>query len=649
VNHFFAISLVGIVTGCIFAVAASGLVVTYTTSGIFNFAHGAMGMFLAFTYWELRVHQHWPAPIALFVTLLVIAPLMGAAIERVLIRNLHGKETRVALVVTFGLLVVLLGLAQVIWTPTKSRSLPFFFNGHHIRLFGVAVQFHDLIVLAVAVLTAIGLRLLLFRTRLGVTMRAVVDDPELGSLNGAHPERVSQFAWALGAMLAGVGGVLIAPEVQLSHSFLTLLVVYAYAAAILGKLRSLPLTFLGGLVIGLLDAYAIGYGGSGVLKIFGEVKAILPTIFLFAILVFLPQVRLRAGRAVGVSTPRVPGFRQSLAGAGVVLAFAIFASQNLSEFWLATVSESFVFAIVMLSLVLLSGYAGQVSLMQIVFVGAGCLAMGRVGGGGLIGLLAAAAFAAVFGVLVAIPALRLQDLYLALTTLAFAIFAEWAFNQRWLLDLGGALKVPRLHVAGVAFHSEAAQLILIATIFALVAVGVLALRRGPYGRLLTAMRDSPTACTTLGVNLVFSKTTVFALSAAIAGVAGALYGGLHTTVSAGDFLYIKSLIIFLIASFGGLTTITGALFGGFFFVLIPELQKHIPIDNIQFVGIGLGAIALADNPNGFGGNVAQLGELVRARFGRGDDNDEAAEPATRADINGSEATVVDVPEPAVIS
>jgi len=639
-TNLLTFTVIGIVTGSIYAVAASGLVVTYTTSGIFNFAHGAVGMFLTFLFWELHIHHHWPTLVALVVVLFVIAPLMGVVIERILIRNLHGKETRVALVVTAALLVALLGTAQAIWDPGRARVLPRFFEGHRVRIAHVSITYHDLVVIAVAVLTAVILRYLLFHTRLGVTMRAVVDDPELSSLNGARPERVAQIAWAMGFMLAGTAGILIAPQLLIiDHLGLTLLVVNAYAAAILGKLRSLPLTFLGAIVLGLLDSYTVGYatGTFHSLRFLSGMKPILPTIFLFAILVFFPQVRLRAGRLVGVQTPRVPGLRQSMGGGVVIVVVAALLSTRLSDFWLFNTSQAFVFGIVMLSLVLLSGYAGQVSLMQMVFVGAGCLAMGHLGGGSLLGVFLAAVLAAALGAVVGLVALRLEDLYLALTTLAFAVVGQWAFNQRWALDQGGILRVPRLHLPGVAFNSEKSQLILTAIAFAAIGVLVLAIRRGPYGRLLAAMRDSPTACTTLGLNIVITKTFVFAVSGAIAGIAGALYGGLRTGITPNDFQYLLSLIIFLIASFGGLTTVTGALFGGAFFVLIPELQKHIPIDNVQNIGIGLGAIALADNPNGFGGNMSLLGELLRDRFRRGRSGGEV--PAAEAQPVAAEVAV----------
>ena len=97
-TEFLAFTITGIVTGSVYAIAASGLVVTYTTSGIFNFAHGAIGMVMAFLYWQLRVQMHWPAPIALIVVLFILSPLLGAVIERVMMRRLYAAPMRVAIV-----------------------------------------------------------------------------------------------------------------------------------------------------------------------------------------------------------------------------------------------------------------------------------------------------------------------------------------------------------------------------------------------------------------------------------------------------------------------------------------------------------------------------------------------------------------------
>src|SRR2546428_380381 len=131
---FMAFTIVGLVVGCIYALTATGLVVTYTTSGVFNFAHGAIGMLAAFAYWQLTVSWRWPVPVALLLILLVLAPLLGALVERALIRPLHGAPVDLSLVVTLGLLLALIGVANQVWKPTVARRVPQFFEGHTVRL-----------------------------------------------------------------------------------------------------------------------------------------------------------------------------------------------------------------------------------------------------------------------------------------------------------------------------------------------------------------------------------------------------------------------------------------------------------------------------------------------------------------------------------
>ena len=609
-------TVVGVVTGAIYAVAASGLVVTYTTSGIFNFAHGAIGMFGAFAYWELRVNQHLPAPVALFLVLVIGAPLVGAVLERVFMRGLYGKPTGVAIVVTVALMVAGLQLSETIWPSSATlRRLPEFFAGNDVSIFDLRVSYHKLIVLATAAAIAGGLRFLLFHTRAGVTMRAVVDNKDLAGMNGVIPERVAQLSWAIGASLAALAGILIAPQLSMNHLLLTLLVVNGFAAAMLGRLKNLPLTFVGALILGLAQAYIIGYGGSVEIGSFRliQTNGIVPTVFLLLILIFLPQVKIPAGRLVGAAPPRVPSRRASVIWGAVFIAVMWTLSTVLSEFWLFNFSLALVLGIAMLSLVLLSGFAGQISLMQMTFVGIGAVTASRITHTGSIsGVIAAGVIAAAFGAVVALPALRLQELYLALTTVAVAIVGDWAFSQSWAFGgTGGALTSERLHLPGLRFRSEESQLVLAAIAFVLFAMLVMTIRRGAYGRRLAALRDSPVAASMLGMNLVAAKTTVFALSAGIAGVAGALFAGLRVSISPNDYNKVQSLGLFLVASFGGITTVVGALFGGAFLALLPQLQSHVSIEGLQSYGIAIGAIALADNPHGFGGNISMAGQQLR--------------------------------------
>ena len=189
--------------------------------------------------------------------------------------------------------------------------------------------------------------------------------------------------------------------------------------------------------------------------------------------------------------------------------------------------------------------------------------MGKVAGGdSILGMAAAAAIAVPLGVVVALPALRLQGLYLALVTFALAqVSRDVIFQDTRIYGLGG-VEVGRLEIFGVDFSGDQAFAVLCGIVFALVGVGVLALRRGSFGRRLAAMRDSQAACATLGMDVRRTKLAVFALSSAIAGLAGALHGGLGFTAGQLDFEPLFNVLLFLFAFVGGITTVTGALLGG---------------------------------------------------------------------------------------
>ncbi|HJP66389.1 MAG TPA: ABC transporter permease, partial [Actinomycetota bacterium] len=599
-------TVIGIVTGSIYAVAASGIVVTYATSGIFNIAHGAIGMLMAFTFWQFRVEWGLPGPLAFVIVVFVIAPLFGALIERVLIRGLRGASVATTLVVTVALMVMLIGTAQAIWNPTEPRNDPPFFGSKQFALLGVNVSWHQGISFAAAIIVALVLWLFLTRTRMGVAMRAVVDDRNLMALNGGRPDRLSMASWAIGASLAALAGILIAPYLQLNVLVLTLLVVNAYAAAVVGKLKSLPLTFVGGMALGLVEAYATNY-----INLTGNLiglRSALPTLFLFAFLLLVPEARLRAGRITGSLIPRLPNRRQALIGAGVLVAVAYAASGILTGGNLTRISEGLALAIIMLSLVPLTGFGGQVSLCQMSFAGLGAVAMAKVAAHGEItGYLAAIAVAAIVGALIALPALRLQGLYLALSTMAFAVLMDYMFfpNEHVFSNFGAA-SVARLKVLGISFNGDKAFFVLLAVVFAVMGLLVLSIRRSQFGRVLTAMRDSPVACATLGLNLTRTKLAVFMLSAAMAGLGGALYGGVTQSVGQTQFLMFQSLPLLLLAVIGGITSVSGALIGGLFFGLQGLLQSKLPsVGGVFFLSVGFVAILLGRYPNGISQLIAE--------------------------------------------
>ncbi len=607
-EKFLIFTIVGLSLSAIYAIIASGLVLTYTTTGIFNFAHGAIGMLAAFAYWQLRFDWGWPAPVALVVVIGVIAPLFGLLLERVIMRGLSGTSEATKLVVSISLLVGLIGLANIIWEPGKSRPMSKFFQGQSLDLGVTTITYQEAITIVVAVLVAVGLRWLLRRTRIGVSMRANVDDRSLTLLNGARPDRIALFSWATGAALAAVGGILIAPSLSLESGSLSLLIINAYAAAIFGRLRSLPLTFVGAIIIGLTEGYLTGYlpGDNSYLAGLRPAAAV---IILFIALLLVPNPRLRTRSQLREYFPS-PSRGGTLAVAGSVFALAVVMVTTLDTGSLISYGPVFSLGIVALSLVPLVGFAGQISLAQLTFGGIGAIAVAHHGvGGSPLGLLLAMVFAGAVGALVALPVARLSGIYLALATAAFAVAMDrWIFNLPDF-DIGpvhislfnqNSTSIDALSVFGYRFDTQGRLLLLAAGAFSLSLLVVAALRWSRFGRQLVAMRDSEAACATFGLNLRWPRVGVFALSAAIAGLGGALYGMQLGTVAPARYDLLTGLPIFILVVVGGAGLVGSSLFAGIsLFGLLPLTAGLGPIfAKLSTVTIGLTGIGLGRNPSG---------------------------------------------------
>lgn len=607
-DKFLIFTIVGLSLSAIYAVIASGLVLTYTTTGIFNFAHGAIGMLAAFAYWQVRFDWGWPTPVALVVVIGVLAPAFGLILERGIMRGLNGTSEATKLVVSISLLVGLIGLANLMWEPGQSRPMRTFFQGESIDLGVTSITYHAAITIVVAVLVAIGLRWLLYRTRIGVSMRANVDDRSLTLLNGARPDRIALISWATGCALAAVGGILIAPSLSLEAGSLSLLIVNAYAAAIFGRLRSLPLTFVGAIVIGLSEGYLGAYLPSDNRYLAG-LRPAAAVVILFLALLFVPNPRLRTRSQLREYFPS-PSRVGTVALAGSVIALAVVMVTTLDTTSLISYGPIFPLGIVALSLVPLVGYAGQISLAQLTFGGIGAIAVAHHGGGGSpLGLVLAMVFAAAIGAIVALPVMRLSGIYLALATAAFAVAMDrWLFNlpdfdlgplHISLFGLSGT-KIEPLSLFGYQFDTPGRQLLLSAVVFALMIVLVAGLRWSRFGRQLVAMRDSEAACATFGLDLRWPRVGVFTLSAAIAGLGGALYGMQLGSVTPGRYDLLAGLPIFILVIVAGAGMVGGALFAGIsLYGLIPLTSALGPLfAKINTVTPGLVGIGLGRNPSG---------------------------------------------------
>lgn len=600
-STFLTFTIVGIATGAAYAVIASGLVLTYTTTGVFNFAHGAVGMLAAFAYWQLHVGWGWSTWPALAVVLGVFAPAFGLALER-LMRGLQGTGEATRVVVSISILIGILGLAQVIWNPQVARNVPRFFGNTSFRLLGTGVSAHQVVVVAVAVAVAGALRVLLHRVRIGVAMRAVVDDPGLAQLAGLRTGRVMQASWMVSTSLAALGGILVVSTAGLNAVVLSLLIVNAYAAAIFGRLRSLPLAFLGALVVGLTEAYLQGYLPQS--DVLAGLRLASPMLVLFVVLLVIPSARLASHVPVREFFPAPTLRGLAIFGSLSTLSGVVLAA-TLSRSDVIVYGKLFPYAVIALSLVPLLGFGNQISLCQLSLAGIGAVTFAHVGGGGsLIGLVAAVAVTALVGALIALPALRLSGIHLALATAAFAVALDrWVFYlPRFqvgpfsvaLFDRGSVGVAP-LRIGPWDLAGGRAQMVCAAVVFGVLAVAVGLLRRGRFGRRLLAQRDSEKACASLGASLVATRVTVFALAAGIAGLGGALLGAQAGSVQPEMFSFTNGLPIFMAVAVGGAGFLSAALgagvfLGGFFpftSTVAPWFTRWQPL-TIATVGVGLG-------------------------------------------------------------
>jgi ABC-type branched-subunit amino acid transport system ATPase component/branched-subunit amino acid ABC-type transport system permease component len=621
--------LTGVTLGSIYGVAAQGLVVTYATSGVFNFAQGAIGMFLAYVYWEFRIDIGLPAVVGILLTVLVAAPLMGILVERLIMRYMTDSPIVAQLVVTIGLMLGLMGLASSVWNPNEPHTIPTFLGSEGVTIGGTLLPYYRIITIVTGIAIGILLRFLLYHTRLGITMRAVVDNRDLTVLNGARPASATMTAWALGSSMAALAGIFLAEELStLDSSTLTLFIVDAFAAAIIARLRSLPMAYVGGLVIGLSLSFQqnfLSWTGQ-----WTSAASAIPAVILFIAVLFIRDARIQGRPKPRRTTERIPSIRNALLGFAALIAVAfvcaaLFDRSNVREVTLIVLT-----AFVMLSLVPLTGWANQISLAQITLVGCGAFALVEWGfDSNVLGLVVAAAFAVPVGIVMAGPALRLQGIYLALATMAFARMAEFLFFDQPDVFGNGNRRVEPLsvfglhvqepfHFLGLSFAQDAGFLIFVAVLFSIVGLVVILVQRRSFGRRLVALRDSPSAAAMLGMSLTLTKLSVFMFSAAIAGLSGGLFAIYYSSVGTNDFQLTVGLPYLLLLVVGGLSTVGGTVIGALALVQFAWLNQTFPHNKFltwfNNLGPGLIGMAIGRHPEGAWEQNVQAVLKLRDRF-----------------------------------
>jgi branched-chain amino acid transport system permease protein len=453
----------------------------------------------------------------------------------------------------------------------------------------------------VTVGSALLLSRFLHRARFGVAIRAVADDPDAARLAGVRPNAVSQFNWAIGATLAGVAGVLVAPLQLLSVGTFPLLLSKALVATLIGGLVSLPLAFAGGIALGVVESISIlesSVPGASDLVIL---------VLVAAVLVFRRKWPTVAASAAptGHSIPRftVPTrFRWALvtiALAGVAAAVIIPAG---STYWSFIGGRAMFFAIECLAIVVVSGWGGQVSLMQAAYAGIGAFGTAYlvVERGWALGpsLLVASVAGMLIGGLVGIPALRLSGPQFAVASLAFAGAASgWLFKRTEF-----PRSMPRGDLFGFDLSSDTRVYFVMAGVAAALFIMAWGVRRSTHGTLVFASRDAPDTVSHFGVSAAKVRMGVFMLSSFMSTLGGGLYAVLVTGLSPSDFSLLLSLSLVMYTVVGGMRSLLGPVIAAVLFGVLPQVvqgQSGATPSSVPDIVAGLVVVALiASRPAG---------------------------------------------------
>lgn len=627
-SEFLPFIIAGLATGSVFGLAGLGLVLTFKTTGIFNFAHGAVGAVGAYTFFELYSQRGVPWPIALVVSVFVLGPILGLLLE-LMGRALARVGAAMKIVATVGLFIFIQELAILIY-GAQARLVEPYFPVTPIRVGGVNLGVDQLINILVALVAAAGLYVFVQRSRLGQAMQAVVDDPQLLAISGTSPTTVRRWAWVIGATFATLSAVLLLPFVGLEATVLTLLVVQAFGAAAVGAFNGLVLTYVGGLGIGVLGALSTKYVGS--IPQLGGLPSSIPFIVLFVVLLITPKRRLvEAGAQARLLTKPPPATSPVMraVGFGGLGLFLLF-TPSLVGARLAVFTSGLTQVIIFLSLYLLVRLSGQISLAHAAFAAVGAAAFSHlVHGIGLpwvLGLLGAGLFAVPIGAIVAIPAIRLSGVYLAVATLGFGILLERLMFRTGLMFGARDTRImprPDMSIMGLDLSGDRGYFYVVLAVTAVLGMLVTLVLRGRLGRLLRAMSDSPVGLRTHGIEVNITRVLIFCLSAFMAGIAGALLGGLSSSVNAVSFVSFKSLewlaVLVIAGAVFRYAPFPTALLAAFVLAILPSYLEGAWVVDYLPPLFGLGAIAhalITDRELGGTPDFAELAERTAARARR---------------------------------
>jgi branched-subunit amino acid ABC-type transport system permease component len=644
--------LLGLGAGSVYALLALGLVLKYRSGGVVDFGHGAVAMFIAYVYLGLRgagaLEFPWPVlphkltltgsamagPPAIAISL-VYAIVLGLVLYGLIYRPLRHAAPLIRITASIGTMLYLQAIA-VLNFGTTPASTPPILPDSPIKIAGIDVPQDRLWLAAITIVLAGGLAVVYRSTRFGLATRAAAENETGASLMGLSADRIGAGNWVIATVLAGVAGILIAPISTVDPTSYTLFIVPALGVALLARFQSFAVAAAGGLVLGMLQSEIVKVlSVASWLPQQGLPEALPFILIVVAMTVFTRGVGARGERAEqhnpSLGLPRRPYV--STVACFVVGLLALVLLQGALRFALIS---SFVTICLALSLVVLTGYVGQVSLAQLSFAGVSAFTLTHITASLGIGFpfsLLLASFAAVpLGLLIGLPALRLRGVNLAVVTLA----AAFAIDALVFNSAGFSGGLEGRHVAsptlfgwnlGIAEGHAYPRVIfgvLVLVIVCLVGLLVARVRRSPAGRMMIAVRSNERAAAAAGIDVARSKLFAFALSAWIAGLGGCLYAYTSTNVSGPTFATFNSVGLLAIVYIGSVGRISGAVVAGVMLsatgLLVTFLNIHLNIGQYQPVVAGvLLTLTAIKQPDGIAANppppLVALGRRLAGLWG----------------------------------
>ena len=653
--------MAGLFVGAVYALYGLGITMVYKATRVPNFAHGAIGTVGAYVFyktWEgsqgrLQVkHLHFQIPFApkawwshwnpttprlpLPVSLLLaigVSILLGIAIERLFMRYLVGAPTIGLIVATIGIFILITGLAIDLFNQ-QSETVPPIIKEARYEVGGIAFFNADVLVVVIAVALALALGAFFRFTNLGIAIRATADSRETARLLGVNANRVAQFSWAVGSALATLSAILIISRGNgtLDFTTLTLLILPGFAASMFGGFISLVGTFFGGLALGVAEGLFVGIRWpEGFLRdIFSSAGVPQFVSFLVVIVVLMTRPKF-IFKGVRVDEDSGVGFGRSRSGLqpedhvrrgldrkgalllllkdwqtgrwvlGAMITIAALAIPIFTvSYWSTVLGSAVFYALIALSIVVLTGWTGQISLAALAFAGAGAfgsaLLSTQAGLPPYIVMPLCGLLGIPLAILIGVPALRLRGFFLALATLAFMVACEsWLFTQPSLTTRNDVdPQFMRIDLSQPEYYMS--------LLFAvLVFLGVRNLGKTRVARAFHAIRDSENTAISMGIDPVKYKLLAFALSGFIAGIAGGSFGYMNLKVVSGSFTFFLSLTFITFTVIAGIALQAGAALVPVLFVIIPVITARSTTGSNQSLFILSGYLAVRaviDYPNG---------------------------------------------------